>query len=386
MSRAYLLGTGLHTALGADLSRQLAALRLPPAPPRSLQRRALGLSLRLPYQLLSETPLEDIETRLLRVLAPVVQQALSEAALTPAQIQRMALLVGSSSFDISMQEQYYQQALQHDPSASPLRNCSYANIAAWLRGRFALRGEDYSFSTACTASANALLYGRALIEAGEAEHALVVGIEVYNDTTLLGFRGLELIASDGMRPFDAARNGLVLGEGCGAVVLGRRESGAPGHYVRGGANLCDTHSISAPQPDGGTVAAVIEQALADSDLHPGDIHTVKVHGTASLSNDEAEAAGLLRVFESMPTLCALKPYIGHTLGACGLNELILMQGALAAGFVPATPGIGAAPEALGVRLNQAVHPATPGHCMLNYFGFGGNNSSIVISHIPGPAP
>jgi 3-oxoacyl-[acyl-carrier-protein] synthase-1 len=81
--------------------------------------------------------------------------------------------------------------------------------------------------------------------------------------------------------------------------------------------------MSAANPDGSTVAYVIEQALHRAGLPARDITAIKTHGTASLSNDEAEAAGMRRVFAQMPPLTALKPYLGHTLGACGLNELLL---------------------------------------------------------------
>jgi 3-oxoacyl-[acyl-carrier-protein] synthase-1 len=88
---------------------------------------------------------------------------------------------------------------------------------------------------------------------------------------------------------------------------------------------------------------------------------------------------MLRIFASMPPICALKPFIGHTLGACGLTELVLFYRAIEHGFLIATPGIGADRTALGVVLNQAERSMTKGHFMLNSFGFGGNNTSLVVS-------
>jgi 3-oxoacyl-[acyl-carrier-protein] synthase-1 len=101
-----------------------------------------------------------------------------------------------------------------------------------------------------------------------------------------------------------------------------------------------------------------------------------------LSNDEAEAAGMRRVFAQMPPLTALKPYLGHTLGACGLNELLLFCAAAEQGFLIATPGIGAGDETLGVTLNQSSCELPRGNFMLNYFGFGGNNTSLIVSNLP----
>jgi 3-oxoacyl-[acyl-carrier-protein] synthase-1 len=127
----------------------------------------------------------------------------------------------------------------------------------------------------------------------------------------------------------------------------------------------------------------MQQALANAGLAPGDIAAVKVHGTASLSNDESESAGLQQLFAPLPPLAALKPFIGHTLGACGLNELVLFCAALEAGFLVATPGISAVPGELGVQLNQQREANHGRFFMLNYFGFGGNNSSLIIERHSG---
>jgi len=254
---------------------------------------------------------------------------------------------------------------------------SLGNLAYRIQGKLGLRGMDTTINTACTASANALVMADALIRSGEVEHALVLGVEVFNSITALGFHGLELLSDNGMRPFDKARGGLVLGEGCSAMILGR---GDKGFRLIGGANMCDTSGISAANPDGSTVADVIRQALASANIDAAEIMAVKTHGTASLLNDEAEAAGLHTIFEIMPPLCALKPYIGHTFGACGLNELILLCAALEAGYLPATPGISAEASDLKITLPQTPLAMEPGKFLLNHFGFGGNNTSIVIAN------
>jgi len=159
-----------------------------------------------------------------------------------------------------------------------------------------------------------------------------------------------------------------------------RERGDVDWTLSGGANLCDTHGISATNPDGTAIAAVIAQALRASDVAVDVIAALKTHGTASLSNDEGEAAGLRRVFERPPSLCALKPYIGHTFGACGIVELALFCGTVQRGVLPATPGICAGDSDLHVVLNQQRKPQAPGKFMLNFFGFGGSNTSLVVAN------
>jgi 3-oxoacyl-[acyl-carrier-protein] synthase-1 len=370
------LGSGIATHLGTGLAENLAGLHDPPSP-QTLERRLGDRVERIPYRPLRGFPDPSVETRLHGVIDAVIEEALRDASLSASERRRTALLVGSSSFDIGVSESRYREELAAGGDVLPLRSSSFGNLAEAVRERFSLQGEDYTFNTACTASANGLWYAARLIRAGAVDHALVLGVELFNDLTAFGFLGLGLLSRSTMKPFDPGRDGLVLGEACSALVLGR---GDPGRFqLRGGANLCDTNSMVAATADGSTIAAVIERALADASLDAGTIAAVKAHGTASPSNDEAEAAGMLRAFAELPPICALKPFIGHTLGACGLTELILFYRAIESGFLIATPGIGSDPSALGVVLNQTERPMTRGHFMLNSFGFGGNNTSLVIS-------
>jgi 3-oxoacyl-[acyl-carrier-protein] synthase-1 len=113
---------------------------------------------------------------------------------------------------------------------------------------------------------------------------------------------------------------------------------------------------------------------------PSRVLAVKTHGTASLLNDEAEAAGLHRLFDQVPPLLAIKPFIGHSFGACGLTELLLVCAAAETGFLPGTPGISALPGDLDMVLTQGPTPVARGPLLLNYFGFGGNNTALVVAN------
>ncbi|WP_420478905.1 beta-ketoacyl synthase N-terminal-like domain-containing protein [Brevundimonas sp. FT23028] len=390
MSRSYFVGAGLHTGLGQDVSSNIDALFAAPPAPVATPVAAGGLNDAVPALLLRDRPLVDIETRLEPVLEAVCAEALEAAGLTADERAGTILLLGSSSVDISRSEAIYQRELAEGLDAHPLtHNSSLGRLAERLRRRFGLGGPDYTVSTACTASANALIYGDALIRSGRAKHALVVSSESLNIITAMGFQGLNLLSrTGGMKPFDDARGGLVLGEGCGALVIsGDRREGADGalsrsgFHLRGAANLCDIFGMSAANPDGSTVLEVIQQALASAGVGAERIAGIKTHGTASLLNDEAESAGMARAFGRVPPLCALKPFIGHTFGACGLNELILFCGLAERGFFPAVPGVCAEPGELGVRFFQTPQPIDPGVFMLNYFGFGGNNTSLVIANV-----
>lgn len=170
---------------------------------------------------------------------------------------------------------------------------------------------------------------------------------------------------------------MVLGEGLSAVVLSV-EPAAGALRLLGGANNCDGYSVTTANPDGGSVAEVLRQALARSQTETAAVRAIKAHGTGSGSSDQAEAAGLIRVFAPLPPVTALKAYLGHTLGACGTNELVLYAAALGRGQLPATLGFKTPDPALGLRPVTAPTPAPAGRYLLNHFGFGGNNTVLVL--------
>lgn len=379
------LGTGLRTRLGRGLPAHAAALRAADASRNALPARVhFDLdegAVEVPYALAA--PLDrsgDLKARFNDLLEGVIADALDEAGLSPAERARTAVYIGTSSADIGLMEDAYARDLVVNPDAQPPAwRCSMDNLTPGLRDSFGLGPHGAAVNTACTAGANALIYADAAIRLGQVEHALVIGAEVFNATTALGFHSLELLTTSAMRPFDKRRDGLILGEACAALVLGPAGDAAGMRFL-GGATLSDTHSISAANPDGSTIADVVRLALARAGVAADDITAIKAHATASLLNDEGEAAGLRRVFDQTPPIAALKPYIGHTFGASGLAELLMLKACLDAGFWPANPGVAADASELGVALNQSpieMHSAT---LLLNQFGFGGNNSCLVVKH------
>ncbi len=389
--RARISGLGLVTALGDGVDVNLTGLRCGTS---VHQRRTLDTSggpVDVPYLSLGrcadhsahQTPGHAASGG--AAFAPVgraVEYALSDAGLDVNNLRTMPIFVGSSSYAIGASETLYAEALaggSADPLAVPLPG--FGQGSQYLRVQFGLCGADYLFNTACTASTNALLVAAEHIESGRCDQALVIGMELVNTTTLAGLYGMQLLAKDRMRPFDLRRDGIVLGEGCGAILLCAAQPGDEGIFVAGGASGCDTFSISTSNPDGTQIAATMRDALANAGIEAGDIVAIKAHGTASPLNDDAEAAGMRQVFASLPPFFALKSQIGHTLGACGAIETGIVAGALLAGTLPPTGGFEAFDEKLGVRPLTSAVAAGAGHYMLNFFGFGGNNASLILEYI-----
>lgn len=316
------------------------------------------------------------------LLDHALEEALTGHSLSDQQRQTLPIFIGSSSYGIGIGEEIYRAAVASAASSGvpprPLPLDGFTQISQHLRQQHQLRGADYAYNTACTASANALLSAVNSIRLGEHEYALVVGVETFNATTLSGFFGMQLLSPEVMRPFDRRRNGLVLGEGCAVLLLQAAPADSRGFTLCGGASGCDSFSISASNPDGSAIAAVMQRALDQCQLQAGDIRAIKAHGTASPMNDNGEAAGMRRVFAAVPPFFSLKAYIGHTLGSCGALETALMIGCLRDGLLPVSAGFAEADDELGITPLTAPRPAPAGHYLLNFFGFGGNNCSLIL--------
>jgi 3-oxoacyl-[acyl-carrier-protein] synthase-1 len=380
MIETWFSGSGIRSVLGNGVAATVEALRRPPSPPTMLPV-PMGSGVEdVPYLGMPGALDSDPAERLYSLIEGAAREAIAEVGLSASDLRTTALLLGTSSLDIAITEDAYAADIATGGEAHPLMsNSSMGELGRSLAKRLGVGGGDITINTACTASANALVYGERLVRTGQASHALILGTETFNRITALGFKGLELLTPAGMRPFDKDRRGIVLGEACAALVIGPEKHGSNAFQLRGSSNLCDTHGISAANPDGSTVAAVMQGALDAAQIAPADVVAIKSHGTASLLNDEAEAAGLKHVFAAgLPLVCALKPFIGHTFGACGLAELVMLCASVRAGFLPGTPGISVAPGDLGVDLTQGPTPVGNGAFLLNYFGFGGNNTALVV--------
>jgi 3-oxoacyl-[acyl-carrier-protein] synthase-1 len=257
----------------------------------------------------------------------------------------------------------------------------YGKIAGAVGERFGMEAGCYSFTTACTSSANALLYASAMIKEGHIERALVVGYDLFNNLGFYGFEGLKSLAASEYRPFDRDRDGLILGEACGAVVLEGERRKAGDFECLGGANLCDTYSVTSHDEEGAAVAETMKRALRLAKIEPGDIRAVKAHATGTENNDRTECAAMKVTFDRhIPPVTCLKPFIGHTVGACGVTELIVFTESVKAGFIPSTPGFREMDEQLNLRPLTENGEAGEGFFMLNYFGFGGNCTTLLLSN------
>ena len=371
-------GLGVACALGVGVDQCRPGLAAGTVNAAPIELRELNDPLRLAYYRIPDgTDLLD-PARADALLPVVAMEAVRAAGLSRTEIGRLPIFVGSSAFSVRAMEARYAAALVTDRFAAlALPHVSFQHLTLPLQVTLGNSGDTYAFNTACTAAANALMMATRMIRAGKYAHALVVGFELANVTTLCGFSGLQLVA-DAVRPFDLGRSGIVLGEGIGAVVLSAAAGTEPGLYISAGAANVDTYSVTTANPDGRSIAAVQAAVLAQAGVTAAEIRGIKAHGTASPLNDTGEAAGIRLMFADPPPVCAMKAFIGHTLGACGVNELVLFATELSAGIFPATPGFQVEDAALGMIPATQRAKAPAGYYLLDHFGFGGHNTALLV--------
>ena len=263
--------------------------------------------------------------------------------------------------------------------------CDLNRTAEVVGRHFGAAHRPLLVSNACISGVSAIVIAARLIRSGRYDHVFVAGFDLLCDFIVSGFNAFKSVSPTLCRPYDASRDGLTLGEACGAVLLTRdqRLSGT-GVSVVGGGISNDANHISAPSRTGDGLWYAIRAALAEAGTGAGEVGLVNTHGTATVYNDEMESKAL-----HLAGLCgvpcnSLKPYFGHTLGASGVIESIVTVRELCEGTcfgvkgyaecgVPYPPDVSAAHRE--IRTDTALKTAS---------GFGGCNAAVVFRRAAGP--
>jgi 3-oxoacyl-[acyl-carrier-protein] synthase II len=257
--------------------------------------------------------------------------------------------------------------------------------------RFGLRGPNETICTACAAGTHALTYAARLVAWGLADAVVTGGTEhAATPTSLASFGNMTALSSSGTsRPFDAERDGFVMGEGSAAFVLEEWDTAVArgatilGEILGGGSNA-DAHHITAPAPGGVGAIDCMRLALADAELEPGDVAQINAHGTSTPLNDAAEAAAIAEVFgpSSVPVV-STKGVTGHALGAAGALEAAAVLLSFEHRLIPPTANTKVLDDDMRIDVvTGEPREWEPGPTLSNNFGFGGHNGSIIIAPAP----
>ncbi|HSB87441.1 MAG TPA: beta-ketoacyl-ACP synthase II [Ilumatobacteraceae bacterium] len=292
----------------------------------------------------------------------------------------------------STQEQIEVLLTKGDRRVSPflvpmmMPNAAGASISM----RYGLRGPNETICTACAASTHSIGYAARLISWGMCDAAVTGGAESAGCSIgVAAFGNMTALSTSGSsRPFDVDRDGFVLGEGAGVLILEEwsmaeaRGATIVGE-VLGAASNADAHHITAPAPGGSGALACMRLALADAELEPGAIGHVNAHGTSTPLNDAAEASAVTELFgPEGVAVTSTKGVTGHALGAAGALEAIAMLLAMENRAIPPTAGTTTVDPEFTIDLVVGKARAwTPAPSISNSLGFGGHNGSIIIGPV-----
>lgn len=391
----WITGAGIVSAIGLDKRQVLESLRHGRSgigAMRHLQSRHREFPV-------GEVPLSDeqlrqalgidpgvptIRTALLGMMA--LDEALREARLDGGRLHAAAFLSGTTVGGMDQSERYYEDFLENDSRNAyiAMHDCGASTeLIADHAGRFAFVATP---STACSSAMNAIIAGADLIRCGDFDCVVAGGSECLTKFHLNGFNALMILDRMPCRPFDATRAGLNLGEGAAYVVLERADA-ARRRGVRakvtldGYANDCDAFHQTASSPDGEGAFRAMREALRDAGIRPEEVDYINAHGTGTPNNDASESAAMIRLFgrEGVPPVSSTKAFTGHTTSASGAIETVISMLAIEEQFLPVNLNW---KEAMPEGIRPVVDARPRGeirHVLCNSFGFGGNDSSLVLS-------
>lgn len=235
-------------------------------------------------------------------------------------------------------------------------------------------------SNACISGVSAFVVAQDVLLSKAQKHVVIVGCDVLSEFITSGFASFRSISSQPCRPYDAERDGLTLGEACGALLLTTEPRYATHPMVRleGGAITNDANHISGPSRTGDGLYYAISEAMQQANAVQDDVAFVNTHGTATRYNDEMESKALAWAELCSVPLNSLKGYIGHTLGASGVVETILCVEQLRRGSIVATKGYLSSDLPYKLCLSDKPQTISGKCCVKSASGFGGCNAAIVL--------
>lgn len=323
-------------------------------------------------------------TALLGQLA--LREALDDARLLGTDLSQVPFISSTTVGGMDRREEHHGEEPWCDDKGAIIatHNCSTTTeMTAMPFGPFAMLS---TLSTACSSATNAIITGANMLRCGMAERVVCGGSECLSRFHLNGFNTLMILDHEPCKPFDADRHGLNLGEGAAYIVLETEASALqrgvePLAVLSGYGNACDAFHQTASSPDGEGAYRSMSQALQMAHLEPADIHYINAHGTGTPNNDESETAAIKRVFgDRVPPFSSTKGFTGHTTSASGSIEAVVCLLALRHQFLPQnihwqTPMANGLTPVHGDQQPQGRIT----HILSNAFGFGGNDSSLILS-------
>ena len=310
---------------------------------------------------------------------------------------RLAVCIGScdngTEFSLAGHRKYFADGEFPADYSLEIQGADY--VATFAAEKFGLRGPALTFATACSSSAGAIIKAAEMIKAGLVDAALVGGIDIASDTTLMGFSSLEAVSSEITNPFSKNRHGITLGDGAAFFVLTKEPTTIK---LLGWDESADAYHMTSPDPSGAGAEKAIRRAMENAGLAASDVGYINLHGTGTKFNDSMEAKAVAAVFggadggaggQASVPLSTTKPVTGHTLGAAAALEAAICWKALMENSekndnikLPVQVWDGEQDEELpALNIVDGKSKAVKGElkvCLSNSFAFGGANACLVL--------
>ena len=334
----------------------------------------------------AEAPVSRMRTVMIGAIA--AREAMADAGLSPDDLCDDVLINGTTVGGMDYTEKHFAEALQHDFEGESAQNLQYndcgsaTDLMASMCGPFRM---VTTTSTACSSAANAMILGANMIKAGLADRVIAGGTEALSRFHFNGFNTLMILSSQPCTPFDRAHCGINLGEGAAYLVLeseesARRRGAKPLAVLSGYGNACDAFHQTATSENGEGPFLAMSKALKSAGLTPGDISYINTHGTGTPNNDDSELAAIKRIWPGkVPCYSSTKGFTAHTTSASGAIEAVISILALRHSFVPASLRCVNPTDPDHAPVTATMFDTKLTHVMNNSFGFGGNDSALIIS-------
>ncbi|MFL5763267.1 MAG: beta-ketoacyl-[acyl-carrier-protein] synthase family protein [Bacteroidia bacterium] len=328
---------------------------------------------------------QSTRTALLGLIA--AKEAVKSAGITNIKEFRTGIISATSVGGMGMTEDLWMDYLDPEKSGPWLKYIEAhecGDSTEFIADALGVKDYLSTISTACSSSANAIMFGARLIKHGILDRVIVGGADSMSRFTINGFMTLMILDKENCKPFDAGRQGLNLGEGAGFIVI-ESEKAAKGKAVyaelSGYGNSNDAYHQTASSPEGEGAYLAMEKAFKVSGLKPADIDYINAHGTGTAINDLSEGTAIQRIFAgNVPAISSTKAFTGHTLGACAGIEAVFSI--LSIKYNTVWPNLNykdQMPELSFKPVTALEKNKKIDHVLSNSFGFGGNTSALIFS-------
>jgi 3-oxoacyl-(acyl-carrier-protein) synthase len=325
-------------------------------------------------------------TRTSLLAAHALEEAVKNSGLSAAEISsaETALIGANTVGGMCLTDELYADANTKEGGSEYTASYDCASVNLFLQKHYKMNGIINTINTACSSSANAIMYGAMLLQNGFAKRAIVGGTDSLAKFTINGFNALHILSPENCTPFDESRQGLNLGEGAAFLVL-EKEEDINGKKVyaelTGYCNSNDAYHPSSLSDEGDGPYLSMQGALQIANLAVDKIDFINAHGTATENNDRVESEAMIRLFENPPAFASSKANIGHTLGASGAIEAVYSILSLLNQEVYANLHFKNSIPLTGLTPVLEYKKMPVNHVMSNSFGFGGNCSSLIFSKV-----